>query len=167
MQGFTVKPANPKFAPTSHIHECVLSQAAMVTAIEDDFTYPPIQFLVTPLDKLAETAVMSLVDVVGVVTEIGICEGYSRDGKTGVKRGIKLVDSTEFEVSVTLWGSDAENFTESLYCTFLGKGLRRGEYMGQPSLSQLPSSLTLVDSKNPIAVKLEQWFAGIKNQYNL
>jgi hypothetical protein len=168
VNGFTVKAANPKFAPASHVFECVLSQAAVVTAIEDDSTFPPIDFNVTPLDILGETTVMSLVDIAGVVIEIGICEGYLR--------GMEIQASSEGSNSLTqpnpklqlLFGGQVQKpLLELCIVHFLEKGLRRGEYMGRPSLPQLPSSVTMLDSQNPIAVELDKWFAGIKKQYDL
>jgi hypothetical protein len=165
--GFKVKPANRKYAPPNHVHECVLSASATVTCINNVTSYPEVKFEICPFNQLCDLPMMALVDVAGIIVEVGNVEGYARDGSIGTKRVLKLVDKSEVDVTLTLWGSDADNFSAAVYSTFLGKGLRRGNYLNEATLSAIPTSLALLNSRLPEAADMEEWFAQIKIKHNL
>lgn len=63
----------------------------------------------TKLAKLINTKKDSIVDVIGIITSVGDVKKLKKKEKLSI-RNIKLIDDTEFEVSVAFWGKQAENF---------------------------------------------------------
>lgn len=63
-----------------------------------------------------------------------------------------------FQVTLTLWGSDAEDFNGEMKPVIAVKGAKVGEYMGGKSLSLINGSNLQINPDIPEAHKLRGWF---------
>ncbi|KAG8225777.1 hypothetical protein J437_LFUL005736 [Ladona fulva] len=77
------------------------------------------------------------------------------------KRDITLVDNSNTEVTLTLWGSQAEEFDGSQQPVVAVKGGRLSEFSGGKSVSLLGSSLMRINPDIPEAHKLRGWFDNV------
>jgi len=99
------------------------------------------------------------VDVIAIVRNVGEFTTFmSRKQKEFTKRELTLVDTTNFEIQATLWGKDAETYTEdkllagsvvlftgSGVSTFGGKSLSGGTFKTGQSIEHLPEYGALLE----------------------
>lgn len=70
-------------------------------------------------------------DVIGVVQSVSdVSEITTKTGKQLQKRELTLVDMSQTEVRLTLWGKQAENYQADDKAVLAFKGLRVGEFNG-------------------------------------
>lgn len=96
---------------------------------------------------------------------IGVCKSRGdlatiitkKDGKELRKRDIVLVDRTNTEIPLTLWGKQAEDFEDDTNPVVAVKGAKVGDFQGK-NLSLLNSSVMMVNPEIPESHQLRGWY---------
>ncbi|KAH9043386.1 replication factor-a protein [Lactarius pseudohatsudake] len=79
------------------------------------------------------------------------------DNLQAQKRDLKIVDDSEYDVRLTLWGKQAEQYSTPVDTVIAFKGVRVGDYQGR-SLSLLSSGSVAVSPDIPEAHALKGWY---------
>ncbi|KAH9180401.1 replication factor-a protein [Lactarius sanguifluus] len=111
-----------------------------------------------PVAALQELQKEAICDVIGVVREVGdLSEIMTKNNKTAQKRDLKIVDDSQYDVRLTLWGKQAEQYSTPVDTVIAFKGVRVGDYQGR-SLSLLSSGSVAVSPDIPEAHALKGWY---------
>nr|CAD7429216.1 unnamed protein product [Timema monikensis] len=157
---YSVKPANKNFSNVNHDYEITFNSSTQVSPCLNDSDVPTTQFNFIPINKIAENDPMSFVDVIGVCKNVGDVVTFTArtTNKELKKRDITLVDQSNTSVSLTLWGSQAEEFDETNQPVIAVKAGRINEFGGGRSVSMTQASIMLVNPDIPEAHRLKGWF---------
>lgn len=156
----TVKQANKKWTDVEHEYELTLHTDSILEPADDyDTSCPQINFHFVKIGQLESVPANSVVDIVGVCRDPGeVATIMSKNsGKELKKRDISLVDDSETEIRLTIWNTDAENFSANTGSVVVAKKARLTDYAGK-SLSTIGSTLIQVDPDLPEAQELRGWF---------
>ncbi|KXS09224.1 replication factor-a protein [Gonapodya prolifera JEL478] len=149
--------------PSSVVERCDDSAAANV---------PGTKFNFVPLDRLMEFEKDQTIDVVGVVHSYS--EATTIIGKQSQKpiekRELTLVDDSNRQVRLTLWGRQATEFRAEDNPVLAVKGARLGDYGGR-SLSASAGCSLVFNPDVPEATNLRAWYDHLQpkpdfNGYN-
>ncbi|KAI0093894.1 replication factor-A protein 1 [Irpex rosettiformis] len=154
--------AKRKFSNVQNEYELSLER---ITEIEEcrDGTAPSVRYNFVSLGDLQNIPKDTLCDVMGVVKEVGdSTELLSKFNKTVTKRELTIVDRTGFSVRLTLWGKQAEQFTQTDQPIVAWKGVKVTEFQGR-SLSMISSSSMEVNPDIPTAHALRGWYDSAGN----
>ncbi len=111
---------------------------------EETTAIPTLQFSFVKIGDLSDVAKDSLVDVIGICRSAGdVTTITTRAQKELTKRDVVLVDNSNTEVGLTLWGSKAETFDASDNPVVCIKNAKVSDFNGV-SLSTLSSSVVQV-----------------------
>ncbi|KAI8800927.1 hypothetical protein BJ742DRAFT_49410 [Cladochytrium replicatum] len=136
-----VKTANKKYAGNvANDYELALEANTSITLCTDQSVVPSVKYDFKKLSSLFEIEKDAQIDVIGVVKDVGdINEIVTRAQKPIKKRDLTIVDDSEFQVRLTLWGNQAESFDGTDHPIVCVKGAKVGDYGGR-SLSLLSSA---------------------------
>jgi len=171
----SLKPANKRFTSVAHDYEMTLNSDTQIERADEEelaasgkkVTIPTAKFNFCKLSELiGEHGVDSLVDVVGVVhNHQPVQEITARStGKVSTKRELQIVDDSNTQVAVTLWGKDAAEFEQYLdldggHPVLVLKGGRITEFQQKVQVGALQSSSLLVNPANVQEVaNLRNWY---------
>ncbi|GAA5845759.1 hypothetical protein JCM9279_006100 [Rhodotorula babjevae] len=120
---------------------------------------PQVQFNFTQLAELTNIDKDATCDVLGVVQDNGqVSEITAKATQKQIKkRELTIVDRSQYAVRVTLWGRQAESWTELDNGIVAIKGVKVGDFGGR-SLSVSGSSTVAVDPDIPEAHELRGWY---------
>lgn len=113
--------------------------------------------------SLADTYVVTffecVLDVIGVCKRVGELAWVTtkRDGKKISKRELILVDESNVEIPVTIWGNLADEFNEQNNPVIAFKSVRVGNFYGK-NLSMNMNSTMAINPDLEEAKRLRQWF---------
>nr|CAD7459617.1 unnamed protein product [Timema tahoe] len=157
---YSVKPANKNFSNVNHDYEITFNSSTQVSPCLNDSDVPTTQFNFIPINKIAENDPTSYVDVIGVCKNVGDVVTFTArtTNKELKKRDITLVDQSNTSVSLTLWGSQAEEFDDTNQPVIAVKAGRINEFGGGRSVSMTQASIMLVNPDIPEAHRLKGWF---------
>ncbi|RPA79658.1 replication factor-a protein [Ascobolus immersus RN42] len=155
-----VNMAKKQFSTLKNEYELMFERDTQVErCTDDDGGVPAIKFNPVALGSLESVEPNSLIDVIGILIEIGdLGEIVSKTtSKTFKKRDITIADNSGYSVRVTLWGAQAENFDVPMETVIGCKGVKVGDFGGR-SLSMLMSSQLTVSPDVVEAHKLKGWY---------
>eukprot|EP00835_Amoeboradix_gromovi_P005643 NODE_552_length_6806_cov_0.530938.p1 type:complete len:611 gc:universal NODE_552_length_6806_cov_0.530938:2639-4471(+) len=162
---FRAKPADQRYNKTSHSYEITFNKESTVELVEDDDpTIPQVTWnFIENISVLQSKAAGDFVDVVAIVHDIGELQTINRksDGSELSKRDLTLVDSSNMQIKLTLWGEKALEFevgsidSNSVICA---KSLKVGEYNGR-TLSTASNSVLCLTENNDKTESLHQWYS--------
>nr|CAD7409853.1 unnamed protein product [Timema poppensis] len=157
---YSVKPANKNFSNVNHDYEITFNSSTQVSPCLNDSDVPTTQFNFIPINKIAENDPTSFVDIIGVCKNVGDVVTFTArtTNKELKKRDITLVDQSNTSVSLTLWGSQAEEFDDTNQPVIAVKAGRINEFGGGRSVSMTQASIMLVNPDIPEAHRLKGWF---------
>ncbi|KAI0784367.1 hypothetical protein C8Q75DRAFT_779893 [Abortiporus biennis] len=160
-----VQLAKKQFSTLSNEYELQLDRSTEVEECHDTTGLPTIRYNFVSLGSLEEHPKDSIIDVIGVVTDIASpSEFTNRLGRQSVKREITLVDRSGFSVRCTLWGKHAENFNHPGNPIVALKGVKVSDFGGR-SLSTTGAVAIDVDPDIAESHALRGWFdAGGNNE---
>ncbi len=95
--------------------ELSIPKTARIIATYDNGSIKQQHLNLVKLDRVADCPVNSVVDVIGIVRSVGesITVKSHKSNTEFMKREITLVDETNVEIKVALWGADAEKRTHN------------------------------------------------------
>ncbi|XP_071532708.1 replication protein A 70 kDa DNA-binding subunit isoform X2 [Panulirus ornatus] len=159
ISGANLKTANKQYSTLNNDYEMSFNKMTEVTPCHELTSIPTMQFNFIPLDQLENVKKDSVVDVIGVCKETMDMSTVTQrsTGRELKKREVQIVDDTNREVRLTLWGTGAENFDGSQQPVLAVKGARLSDFNGC-SLSLLSSSCLQINPDIREAHKLKGWF---------
>lgn len=161
LTGLDVRKANAKFNSTSHDFELMFSRDSKVEPAGDaQISLPTVFFKFVPsIAELAKIPIDSTVDVAGVALRVNDVQTItSRSSNIPyTKRDIVLADDSGAEITLTLWGVEAEEFNSPVGTVVAVKGARLGEFRGR-TLSATRSAQVVLDPDEKTAHKLKGWW---------
>ncbi|XP_046386232.1 replication protein A 70 kDa DNA-binding subunit [Ischnura elegans] len=163
IKGCRLKGANKKFSSIQNEYEMTFTQdTQVVPCYEETSSIPSVTFNFQTINNLLNAPAETLVDVIGVCKSAAdvqslVARTTQRELK---KRDVTLVDNSNTEVTLTLWGSQAEEFDGSQHPVVAVKGARVSDFSGK-SLSLLGSSLMRINPDIPEAHKLRGWYDNV------
>ncbi|RZC71374.1 hypothetical protein C5167_034551 [Papaver somniferum] len=88
----------------------ILKATSMLEKCEEDCSIPQQQFLFTPISEIKNVENNSILDVIGIVTNVSHpVPVMFKNGTENVKRKLVLNDDTNETVEITLWGKFCDN----------------------------------------------------------
>mmetsp|Transcript_2701 Transcript_2701/g.4146 ORF Transcript_2701/g.4146 Transcript_2701/m.4146 type:complete len:416 (+) Transcript_2701:184-1431(+) len=164
----SLKPRNVKFNKTPHDYELNLGRDAEVEFCGEDKKIKHQLFDFKPINAIQDMPVETYVDIIGVVQSIEPISEIisSRTKKEHKKRVIRLCDTSNAGIDLTLWNDKAVEFDENALPTgaiLAAKGLRVGDFSGR-SLSSGFTSAFQINPDLPEATKLHQWYQATQGQ---
>uniref|UniRef100_T1IJW3 Replication protein A subunit n=1 Tax=Strigamia maritima TaxID=126957 RepID=T1IJW3_STRMM len=133
VSGGQLKNANKQYSHTNNDYEITFGKDTIVEPCTDNEAndLPQIKYDFVPIQSLSNLAKDSFVDVLGVCKTFGDCQiVITRANKEVRKREVSLVDKSKSEVTLTLWGEDAEKFDGSNNPILAVKGARVSDFGG-------------------------------------
>nr|XP_015830587.2 replication protein A 70 kDa DNA-binding subunit isoform X1 [Nothobranchius furzeri] len=155
----SLKPANKQFMKLNNDYEMTLNSNSSIVPCEDSQGVPTMQYDFVPIKDLADRDNDAIVDVIGVCKSAeDVTRITTRANRDVSKRALSLMDMTGKEVSVTLWGEEAEKFDASGSPVVAIKKARLSDFRGK-SLSASFSSTIMVNPDIPQAFCLRACFS--------
>ncbi|KAG8907990.1 Replication factor A protein 1 [Tulasnella sp. 403] len=149
--------AKRKFGASNEF-EISLERNTEVEECLDTTNMPAIKFTFVELNKLEQAENNAIIDVIGVVNEVGdVTELTSKAGRQLTKRDVTLVDQTGYSVRLTLWGKDAENFSAPNHPVVAFKGVKVGDFGGR-TLSAISGTTCHLNLDREEAHILRGWY---------
>ncbi|KAM6984633.1 LOW QUALITY PROTEIN: replication protein A 70 kDa DNA-binding subunit-like [Aplochiton taeniatus] len=159
----TLKVANKQFCSLNNAYEMSLhGDTSVAPCPEDSPRLPIMQCDFVPIAELENRDKDTVVDVIGVCRSVEeVSRITTRSSREVSKRVVHLMDTTNTEVEVTLWGEERvltshSAWSSNCFRTRL-KGARVSDFGGR-SLSALFSSTLLVNPDMPEAFLLRGWY---------
>jgi len=88
---------------------------------------------------------------------------FTKDNKELFKRVLRLADSSNRNVEVTLWSDVATNFSSYIGAVLAFKNAKLGEFKGEKNLSIFGSTLIEYDPDIQEAQQLKKWYGSNKD----
>jgi replication factor A1 len=161
VSGGKLKGANRRFNKLGHLAEINLTPASVVKQVADDTQIGRLQCKYVKLHELSEAAADSIVDVLGVVVDIGVLTEFTsaKTSKMITKRDLTMVDDSNVVCVLTIWGESARlpvgDWRKNAILS--AAGARVADYNGR-SLSAISSTRLCVDPDIAEAPALRAWF---------
>jgi replication factor A1 len=155
-----VKMANKNFSTLKGNYELTLGNETTVMVAQDDTGIKRMNYNFTKLAELEALPENRMVDVIGVLREAGPLEEFTaKSGKDLVKRDLTILDDSNTECKLTLWGEKARQETADWgeNAIVAVKSVKVSEFNGK-SLNSLNSTQMLVNANIPEAEALKTWF---------
>lgn len=168
VSGATLKTANKQYSKLDNDYEMTFNKMTEITICEEDDAVPTMQFQFLPISEVANADKDKIIDVIGVCREFADITTITAksSGREFKKRDIQLVDDSNTEVTMTLWGGTAENFDGSQQPIIAFKGVKVGDFNGK-NLSMLQSSAFQINPDIKEAHHLKGWFDNGGNQQDM
>jgi replication factor A1 len=154
-----VKLANKKFNTLNNDYELAFDKETRVEKANDKGSVPQIRYNFVNIQALQEVDKDQTIDCIAVLKEIGdVSEITSKTSqKAYAKRELTLVDDTQHQVRLTIWGQSATAFDQPLESVVAFKGVKVSDFGGR-SLSLLASGSMSVNPDIDEAHKLKGWY---------
>lgn len=142
-------------------YEIHLEPSSLITLAQGGTeSIPSIRYSFTPIAQIVNLEKDSNCDVIGVIREVGELGSITTKttGKTLSKRDLTIGDTSGCSIRVTLWGTQAENFSAGYGNAIIAiKNARVGDYNGR-TLSTSSTSTITMDPDIREAHELRGWF---------
>ncbi|XP_016913881.2 replication protein A 70 kDa DNA-binding subunit [Apis cerana] len=157
----TLKPANKQFNNLKNDYEMTLiGDSEIIPCHDSGDDIPSLQFDFVSINDINKKEQNDIMDILGIVKNSGDLQILTsrNSGRELRKRDVNLVDESNTMVTLTLWGSQAEEFDGSSNPVLAVKGARITEFNGGKNLSTLSSTVLQIDPDLPAAHRLRGWF---------
>lgn len=164
-----VKQANKRWSTLPHDFELTVGDDTVVSpGDENDVSCPQMQYKFVPLRDIENAEPESFVDVVAIVHRVNdvatiIQKATQKELK---KRDIALVDDSQAEIALTLWGRDAEEFAGTTGSALILKKAKISGFNGRSLNASIGCSVQL-DPNHVAAQRLKEWYDESKSQLQL
>jgi len=141
-----VKEANRRYTNCNHAYELIFEAGTTCEKAEEADDIPQVQYKFATIQDLVNVEKDGTVDLIAILHDAGQVETIliKKTGDTRPKRELTLVDQSHYQVRLTLWGDDANNFSAQEGSVLAFKGARVNDFNGR-SLSGAKNSMR----KNP------------------
>ena len=137
-----------------------LNADTLIERCDDESEFAPIAYNFKKIDQVEE----GFFDVVAIIQHVGDAETVMRrdTDEPLIKRELNIVDDTEKEISLTIWGQKATDFAGKEGDAIAGRRLRISYFKG-PCLTTTLNSQIKVNPNSVRARNLREWYAHVKN----
>ncbi|XP_024532784.1 replication protein A 70 kDa DNA-binding subunit E-like [Selaginella moellendorffii] len=162
-----IQPSKSQYTPFKSKWEILASKNMVYNIQPDDVGFPKIVLDRKTILEVSEMEPDTFVDVVGVVTLVGLTNVTCKDSGTLIKRRtLCLGDESGRSIDVCLWDSKAEEEGSKIYEKFergekqflCVKGGKISEYNGR-SISVIGASTVLLDVDLEIVASVRAWYS--------
>ncbi|XP_041864568.1 replication protein A 70 kDa DNA-binding subunit-like isoform X2 [Melanotaenia boesemani] len=154
----TLKVANKQYTTLKNDYEMTLNAHSSIVPCDDCQGIPTVHCDFVPIGELENWDKDAIIDVIGVCKSAeDVSRITTKSSREVSKRALNLIDTTGKEVTITLWGEEAEKFDGSGQPVVAIKGARLSDFGGR-SLSALFSSTIMVNPDIPEAFRLRAWY---------
>lgn len=154
----TLKVANKQFNALKNDYEMSLHANSSIVPCDDSQEIPMVQCDFVPIAELENRDKDAVVDVIGVCRHVEeVSRITTKTSREVSKRALHLMDTSGKEVTVTLWGEEAEKFDGAGQPVVAVKAARLSDFGGR-SLSAQFSSTVMVNPNIPEAFQLRGWY---------
>merc|ERR1719347_708125 len=151
----SVKNANKQYSKLNNEYELTFKDNGMLEQADDTGDIPTVTYNFVTISDLSGCSKDSNVDVIGVVKTGGDATNITtKAGKELTKREITLVDRSNTQVTLTLWGKTAETFDPTNNPILAAKGVRVSDFNGV----SLSGGDILVNPDLDLAHELKGWW---------
>ena len=159
----SIKPANKQFSKLDHDYEISLNQDTLIEPASDDDGCPEIEYNFVTIAEIESLPAESLVDVAGVICSAGELQTITtkQNNRELKKRDLQIVDRSNAQVRVTIWGQEAADFEMQDNRVLVGRQVKVSDYGGR-SLSSTGSTTILYDPDMEVAFLLKGWYDRCK-----
>ncbi|KAG4093893.1 replication factor-a protein [Neocallimastix lanati (nom. inval.)] len=160
ISGGSIRLANKRFNSCNNEYEMTLDQNSNVTLCNDNSDEPKIHYSFIPLDQLMNIEKDSIIDVIGVVDQVGdIVQLISKTTNKPIqKRDIFIVDDTGYKVKLTLWNNQAEETKYEDRPVVAFKAVKVNDFGGK-SLSSLSASIISFNPDIRESHRITGWYS--------
>ncbi|CAL4100055.1 unnamed protein product [Meganyctiphanes norvegica] len=164
----SLKTANKQYSKLNNDYEMTFNKMTEIELCEEDDAVPTMQFSFLPIKEVGNADKDAIIDIIGVCKEFQDVTTITTKatGRELRKREIQIVDDSNTEVTMTLWGTTAETFDGSQQPIMAFKGVRVGDFNGK-NLSMLNSSSLQINPDIKEAHHLKGWFDNGGNQVEM
>ncbi|XP_043470939.1 replication protein A 70 kDa DNA-binding subunit-like [Leptopilina heterotoma] len=156
-----VKPVNKRYTTIKHEFELVLGAETSILRYEgEDLHIPMIQFDFCVISDIEFKENGYAVDILAILKNVGevVKSTSQRSGVDFVKRNLLLVDDSNTMVTLTLWGAQAEAFSETEGTPLALKNVTVKEFNGDKSLSTVSSTIVQANPAIPDVDRIITWY---------
>ena len=160
---FQVKIAKRQYGSIQNDYEIAVDSNTTIKAVLDDISeIPKILYTFIPISKIVDNKKDDILDIIAVVKECGELSEITAKTtqKQLIKRDLTLMDTSSASIRLTLWGKQAQDFTEQDAASnpvIAIKGVRVNEYQGK-TLSTMGTSQITFNPDVSEAHTLRGWF---------
>lgn len=160
---FQVKIAKRQYGSIQNDYEIAVDSNTTIKAVLDEVSeIPKIHYSFVSINKIVDNKKDDILDVIGIVKECGELSEITVKStqKQLIKRDLTLVDTSSASIRLTLWGKQAQDFTEQEAASnpvIAIKGVRVNEYQGK-TLSSMGTSQITFNPDLSDAHTLRGWF---------
>ncbi|ODN02275.1 Replication protein A 70 kDa DNA-binding subunit [Orchesella cincta] len=158
---FSAKPANKQFTSLNHEYEIsFVNDTSVIPCMDTDSdSIPTLSFQFMEIAFIESCENNKMIDVVAVCKSRGDVHAFTSKttNKDLKKREVTLVDRTNTEIVLTLWGKQAEDFEDDTNPVIAVKGVKVSDFGGK-SLSMMNSSVMMINPDIPEAHILRGWY---------
>lgn len=156
-----VKPANKRYTTIKHEYELVLGAETSILRYEgEDLHIPMIQFDFCVISDIEFKENGYAVDILAILKNVGEVVKFTsqKNGVEFVKRNLLLVDDSNTMVTLTLWGAQAEAFSETEGTPLALKTVTVKDFNGGKSLSTISSTIVQANPAIPDVDRIIAWY---------
>lgn len=156
----TLKTANKNYSTVNNDYEMTFNPDTTISPCEDSASsIPMLQFDFVPIANIESIEKDTCIDIIGVCKSASDVQTFvaRTTNKELIKRDIKLVDRSNKEVNLTLWGNEAEKFDGTSNPVVAVKAAKVSDFNGR-SLSSTMSSTLQVNPDIKEAHLLKGWY---------
>ncbi|CAO3579251.1 unnamed protein product [Absidia cylindrospora] len=153
--------AKKAFSTLKNEYELVFEHSAEVVPCANDPSIPSMSYSFTKIADMDKKEKDDIVDVLGIVRQYSaLAEIIAKStGAPIKKRDLTVVDETQKEIRVAIWGRAAEMFNSSESPVVVFKGLKVHDFGGR-TLSLSSSGTIKINPDIPEARSLRSWYQG-------
>ncbi|CDH49356.1 replication factor-a protein 1 [Lichtheimia corymbifera JMRC:FSU:9682] len=151
--------ARKQFSTLDNEYELSMDSGTEVQLCNEETSIPQMKYNFVRIADLDNYEKNAIIDSICVIKEDhGVQEIVAKaSGKPMKKRELSVVDDSQKQVRLTLWGKTAEDFDSSGYPVVAFKGLRVNDFNGR-SLSLSQAGTFKVNPDIPEKARLKHWF---------
>ncbi|CAG8580360.1 5116_t:CDS:1 [Cetraspora pellucida] len=155
-----IRMANKKYSTVKNDYELILGRETIITEVLNKDSHGFIPFNFVKIVDLIEYEKNDIIDVIGIVIKVSdIQEITTRTTRKNVnKRCITIVDQSKYQITLSLWGLQAEKFNSSILNHIIAcKNVRVVEFQGR-NLSAIFDSTIIIDPNIQETNELRDWY---------
>lgn len=157
-----VKPANKRFNTTNSQYEVSFNSHTEICHVQNDNTIKQQVYHFMKIGEIQSQPEHTNIDVIGVVKSTTPSISLrSKAGKDFIKKEVYIVDQSQYDIKVTIWGDEAVKYDSELHDddVLAIKNIRVSDFGGGKSLSGSNDSSFLINpSTVPEAEALINWY---------
>ena len=159
-----VRPSKRAFNTTKNDYEIHLSGHSHVEPDSNaESSLPKAHYDFTPIKEIAQREKDDMIDVVGVVKEVGDCSTITTRTKQQQlsKRDLVIVDDSQCSIRFTLWAQRAEDYDISMINPVIAvKGAKVSDYQGRTLSATSNGDISFNNLDVPRVRELKAWYSA-------